>query len=228
MSETCCRAPLPVGRSRYLFHRGFRFWFYLLNCWTSKYVLEIKPDLLGLLTDAEITKKNEYYQSKLARLFTQYFHVCASCGECCWHQHPPQYAVDYLLLDRKDGHIHISRFSLLRILKWVSNFIQQTIKFSIPSKEEVFTADPCRYPCGELTEQGCGLGWGCRYVICVIYLCPKFCQLMTRQDFADYLKISFTYMIHVTISTHKVISRWKSLNKKPVMPLASRKKLLNS
>ena len=105
MSETCCRAPLPVGRSRYLFHRGFRFWFYLLNCWTSKYVLEIKPDLLGLLTDAEITKKNEYYQSKLARLFTPYFHVCASCGECCWHQHPPQYAIDYLLLDRKDGHI---------------------------------------------------------------------------------------------------------------------------
>ena len=214
MNNVSFPTSLAAGRLRYLVHRIFRFWLYLLNCWASKYVPEIKPNVLSLLIDAEIIRKNEYYQTELSRLFTPYYYVCSSCGKCCLEVGcTPKYAVDFLLLGGSNEYIKLNQFN--QLLKGFQNFLYHTLGFSTSTKEEIFIAGTTGgTSCAELRESGCPLPWGCRYVLCVIYLCYNFCRLMTWKEYIDYLKICLKYMIHVTISTHKVISSWKSLNKK--------------
>ena len=211
MNEPYFPDPSSVGRLRYLINRWFRFWFYLLNCYASKHVAETDSIILDSLTDNKLIKENERYQSKLSQLFSRQCHICSSCSECCFHEHHPKYAVDCLLLNSKEGHIRLSRFNLVQVCRGVISFIPHAIGSSIPKNEEGLEVVPCRTSCEELTEYGCKLPWGYRYVICVIYLCPKYCQLMTWQEYLDYLTICFKYMIHVTMSTRKIISKWQKL-----------------
>ena len=204
-----------AGRFRYVLHLIFRLWLFLLNCWASKYVLEIKPNLWDRLSDPELIRKHKYYQSELSRVFTPHYHFCSSiCGGCCSDEDTPRrYAVDYFLLGGKEGNVHRRRFDLVQMWKGFLIFTRHTKLLYTPTKEDIFTADTCRTSCPELIDSGCRLPGGCRYVICVIHLCHHFCRQMTWQEYTSYLKICSKYMIHVTISIYKIIYKFKRLNK---------------
>ena len=203
-----------ASRFRYLLPRVFKVWFYLLNCRANKYMAKIEPKRSARLSYPEFLKKNESLQSELHQFFVHLYHFCPSCGECCLHHVPPRYAVDYILLGNPNHqYFRASQFRLKKICQGAAYFLNRTISFKLPTKEDVLEEDSTRVPCPELRDSGCRIPWGQRYVNCVIYICPNFCQEMTWQEFWKYMYLSSNYMLYIHIFTNKVISRYRRVLK---------------
>jgi hypothetical protein len=110
--------------------------------------------------------------------------------------------VDFLLCGGTlGGEIHLARWNLRHILKWVAKLVKAAYE---PQSEA-----PMGMPCPELKETGCRLPWGERSAVCVIHLCKNFARLMSWREYGRYLWLTTKYEFHLTLSLLELLSECK-------------------
>ena len=167
--------------------------------------------------------KTEQSQEKLMHLYSTYQLFCAKCQDCCHidfllnsvdcilFKLCPENLMDYQLYSPKKL---LRRFLQLLVPDVIKNFIRFLVTRRKQEETPLITQreDDVYFTCPRLSNEGCGLPWGRRPVICTIFLCKQLRDEMSRGDYGRYLSVVIVYMTNLTICLSKLWLELRSKN----------------